>query len=416
MLFLITKAILLSSLFLNFGDAQPLNKNGGFKVALQKDRVGPYHNGTQQQVVSYLAKQSQTSYRHGSGYYGEISVGTPPQTFNVVFDTGSSDLWVVSSQCRSDVCAEQKKFNYHQSSSYEGQNEDNEDEDEDEDEEEEDEEDEESYVQIEYGSGSMNGHIGRDTVRLANNQIIIRNQMVIDATTLSREFSGSPFQGIFGLGLSGISGSSHDPPFHNMINNNLVERPLFAIYSQHHAGEIDFGGIDTSRYEGEIQYVENVDDGYWMMHMDEVNFQDQRFEGRKAIIDTGSTLIIMSESDARLYHQHIPEATSNGDGTWSFPCKNIKDLKPLTIQAGDAFLSIPPEKLFLTPMVSTSKYCLSGISGQGMANSEDTWVLGDVFLRHFYTVFDVGQNRLGFAKAIQDESMSDPDYRSVLED
>lgn len=69
MLFLITKAILLSSLFLNFGDAQPLNKNGGFKIALQKDRVGPYRNGTQQQqqVVSYLAKQSQTSYRHGSG-------------------------------------------------------------------------------------------------------------------------------------------------------------------------------------------------------------------------------------------------------------------------------------------------------------------------------------------------------------
>lgn len=301
-----------------------------------------------------------------------------------MFDTGSSDLWVVSSQCRSDVCAKHKKFNYHQSSSYQGQGDDEDDED-DEDEDEE-EEDEDSYVQIEYGSGSMNGHIGRDTVRLANNKIAIRNQMVIDATSLSQEFNGSPFQGIFGLGLSGISGSSHDPPFQNMINDNLVERPLFAIYSQHHAGEIDFGGIDSSRYEGNIQYVDNVDDGYWMMAMDEVNFQGQVFQGRKAIIDTGSTLIIMSDYDARLYHQHIPEAASNGDGTWSFPCKNVKDLEPLTIQAGDAFLSIPPEKLFLTPMVSSSKMCLSGVSGQGMANAEDTWVLGDVFLKYFYTV------------------------------
>lgn len=67
MLFYITKAILLSSLFLNFGDAQPFNKNGGFKIAVQK-YASPYRNGTQE-TVSYLAKQKQTSYHHGSGKF-----------------------------------------------------------------------------------------------------------------------------------------------------------------------------------------------------------------------------------------------------------------------------------------------------------------------------------------------------------
>ncbi|CEP13664.1 hypothetical protein [Parasitella parasitica] len=355
-------------------------------------------NATTNNVVSFIKKQKQTAYNHGSGYYGEIAIGSPPQKFNVIFDTGSSDLWVVSSQCTSNICKSHQKFDFQASYTYQAS----------------EEEDIGDEVRVEYGTGSIQGHVGTDIVSLANNEIVLQDQAIVDAFGISRDFIGSPFHGIFGLGLNGLGSFTKSSPLYAMIDQDLIEEPIFAIYSQHNAGEIDFGSVDKNRYNGEIHYVEAVDTGYWMISMNQVQFGSQTFENRRAIIDSGSTLIIMSSQDAIAYHSQIEGAHSNGDGTWSFPCKAIKQLKPLTILLDDAVLTIPAEKLFLTPMSSSSKKCLSGISGQKMDEDDNTWILGDVFLKQFYTVFDVGNRRLGFATAKEDEKMTDPAYKQVL--
>jgi saccharopepsin len=163
------------------------------------------------------------------GDYSEITIGTPPQSFKVVLDTGSSNLWVPSSSCNSIACYLHSKYDSSSSSTYKKNG---------------------SDCAIQYGSGSLEGFVSRDVVTIGD--LKIKNQDFAEATSEpGLAFAFGKFDGILGLGFDTISVNKIVPPFYNMLQQKSLDEPVFAFYlgdsnKDGDNSEATFGGIDKN--------------------------------------------------------------------------------------------------------------------------------------------------------------------------
>ncbi|VDP60686.1 unnamed protein product [Schistosoma curassoni] len=201
-------------------------------------------------------------------YYGEISIGTPPQTFYVIFDTGSPYLWIPSKMCDSSdlACQVHHKYDSSKSSTYKPNGE---------------------LFYVQYGTGIASGFLSSDCVHIGSLNIV--DQTFGEVTHQPGQvFINFHFDGIMGMGFQQRSQNSNPTPiFLNMIEQRLVDKPVFAVYlnlneDKTTSGEIMFGGIDDRYYTGDLTYSDVVSEEYWMIKID---------GGSTALIDTGTALI-----------------------------------------------------------------------------------------------------------------------------
>merc|ERR1719449_89631 len=186
-------------------------------------------------------------------YYGPIELGTPGQTFNVIFDTGSSNLWVPSATCPiwELACRTHHRYDSSKSSTYKENGTD---------------------FEIHYGSGSMSGFLSTDTCCVAG--VCVNDQTFAEAThEPGISFVAAKFDGILGMGYPSLAVLNVMPPFNNMVDQGLVD-PVFSFWLSRDpeaelGGEMILGGSDPAFYEGEMTYVDvDSNPGYWKITMD----------------------------------------------------------------------------------------------------------------------------------------------------
>ncbi|XP_008582216.1 PREDICTED: pepsin A-5 [Galeopterus variegatus] len=355
---------------------QNLREHGLLKDFLKKYNFNPAIKYLPKGASNLLDEESMVNYMDLE-YYGTIGIGTPSQDFTVIFDTGSSNLWVPSIYCSSAACENHNRFNPDDSSTFEATSE---------------------SVSIEYGTGSMTGILGYDTVKVGG--ISDTNQIFGLSETESSSFLYyAPFDGILGLAYPSISASGATPVFDNIWDQNLISEDLFSVYlspDEESGSVVIFGGIDSSYYTGSLNWVPVSVEGYWQITVDSITMNGETIacsDTCQAIVDTGTSLLAGPTTPISNIQSYIG-ASENSDGEMVVSCSSVDDLPDIIFTINDVQYPVPASAYIL----DTDGVCISGFEGMDVSTSSgDLWILGDIFIRQYYTVFDRANNKLGLA-------------------
>ncbi|KAI8868094.1 aspartic endopeptidase Pep2, partial [Ramicandelaber brevisporus] len=211
------------------------------------------------------------------------------------------------------------------------------------------------------------------------------------------------FDGIFGLGYDNISVNKIVPPFYHMKNRQLLDKNLFSFYitdtNSGKEGELVFGGIDETRYKGELTYVPLKRKGYWEVALEGIKLGDEdvEFDNMGAAIDTGTSLIAAPSDIAELINAQLGATKDPLSGQYTVDCSKIGSLPDLSFKFGGKYYTLTGKDYILQVQSS----CISSIMAMDIpAPAGPLWIVGDAFLRKFYTVYDLDKNAVGFATAV----------------
>mmetsp|Transcript_13902 Transcript_13902/g.17488 ORF Transcript_13902/g.17488 Transcript_13902/m.17488 type:complete len:411 (+) Transcript_13902:93-1325(+) len=310
-------------------------------------------------------------------YYGNVEIGTPPVSFRVIFDTGSSNLWVPKVGCThcGGPINKKNKYDKGESSTYEEDGKD---------------------FNITYGSGSVTGKFAKDTVTLADDIVVTEQRfgLIQDAGGLGMGYRMGKFDGILGLAFQSISIDNVPPVLVNAIDQGQMDEPLFAFYlGDEEVGELTIGGYDESKFDGELHAVDLVAATYWEINVDGIKAGETHFaRGTTAIVDSGTSLLVGPPLLVLQLALNIG-AKMNIAGEYTIPCDKVDSIPDLIFTIDGKDYTLTGKDIVL----QSGNSCLVAIMGMRIPGGDPKWILGDVFMRKYYTVFNYGTKQVSFA-------------------
>ncbi|KAF7346076.1 Acid protease [Mycena sanguinolenta] len=307
-------------------------------------------------------------------WFGTITVGTPPQTFTVDFDTGSSDTFLPAVGC-DDTCDGHTLYDTAASSTAVNTN---------------------DPFFLQFGAGNATGTIFTDTVTVAG--LTAQSQAIGASNHYSVEFEEANFppDGLVGMAFESLSVFGDNPLFSTLVNQGTVP-PVFGVRLTDSGSELLLGGVDPKLFTGAFRNVSLIEEDFYATALQALEVNNRIIATVNgilpAIVDTGTTLLIGDVDGVEILYSAIPGALDAsgvlGPGFFVVPCDNIPTVG---VTIGGQSFNVAPDIFNLG--VLEDNFCVGGVvSSEGIP----FWVLGDIFLRNFYAVFDQGNALVGFA-------------------
>ena len=294
------------------------------------------------------------------------------QVFNLDLDTGSSDTWIRGQNCVSTdgSCGQVGQLFVNVSDITIV--------------------DQLQSFQDSYGSGNLNGEIYKGRVAIGS----VGATYNFGVSTAETGFAGQS-DGLLGLAYSSLNSISGG----NFVQSANVTKFGFYMSNSRNgkSGELTLNGYDATRFKEPIEYVLITSRTYFQFDFSGT-FNVGKVTGKlsgAAIADTGTSLTILDTDVSNAINKAIGAVYDASQETFLINC-NVLTTGPnvVLVFGGKSFLISPVEYV----MDAGDGTCMSGIAGG--AESMGTSILGDTFIRAYYTIFDIEHGRVGFAKAI----------------
>nr|8DSR_A Chain A, Plasmepsin X [Plasmodium falciparum 3D7]8DSR_B Chain B, Plasmepsin X [Plasmodium falciparum 3D7] len=308
-----------------------------------------------------------------SQFVGELLVGTPPQTVYPIFDTGSTNVWVVTTACEEESCKKVRRYDPNKSKTFRR-----------------------SFIEknlhIVFGSGSISGSVGTDTFMLGKH--LVRNQTfgLVESESNNNKNGGDnifdyiSFEGIVGLGFPGMLSAGNIPFFDNLLKQNPNVDPQFSFYISPYDGKstLIIGGISKSFYEGDIYMLPVLKESYWEVKLDELYIGKERIccdEESYVIFDTGTSYNTMPSSQMKTFLNLI-HSTACTEQNYKDILKSYPIIKYVF---GELIIELHPEEY----MILNDDVCMPAYMQIDVPSERNhAYLLGSLsFMRNFFTVF-----------------------------